>query len=77
MTSTNGEGPASAVTEGRAQKIVGIGEHDAQASNFQPVDTQPLRAELIGSDTATACGIVVTGPTPALALCRRLVEIAP
>jgi hypothetical protein len=33
-----------------------------------------LRAELIGSDGATAIGVEAHGPSPVLALCRALVE---
>jgi hypothetical protein len=33
----------------------------------------PLRAELIGSNTATALGITVTACGPVLALCRKLI----
>jgi hypothetical protein len=35
---------------------------------------QVSRAELIGSDTCTACGITVWSTTPVLSICRRLVE---
>jgi hypothetical protein len=42
----------------------------AAGSGVGPV----IRAELIGSDTATALGVTVTSYTPVLALCRRLIE---
>jgi hypothetical protein len=34
-----------------------------------------VRAELIGSDTATALGIAVRSSSPVLALCRKLLEV--
>jgi hypothetical protein len=34
-----------------------------------------LRAELIGSDTATACNLTVRSPAPVLELSRKLVEV--
>jgi hypothetical protein len=36
--------------------------------------TEPIRAELIGSDTCTALGISATGNAPVLKLCRLLIE---
>jgi hypothetical protein len=33
----------------------------------------PVRGQMIGSDKATAEGITARGPTPVLALCRKLV----
>jgi hypothetical protein len=33
----------------------------------------PLRAELVGSNTATALGITVTAAAPVLELCRKLI----
>jgi hypothetical protein len=35
---------------------------------------QGRRAELIGSDICTACGITVRSTTPVLSICRRLIE---
>jgi hypothetical protein len=34
----------------------------------------PIRAELIGSDTCTAMGIIARGHSPVLTLCRSLIE---
>ena len=39
---------------------------------FKP-DESVLIAELIGDDTATACGITVRSSSPVLALCRELI----
>jgi len=36
--------------------------------------TEPIRAELVGSQMARAEGITVTSSSPVLALCRQLVE---
>jgi len=36
--------------------------------------TTLLRADLIGSNACSALGITAHGPTPVLALCRRLIE---
>jgi hypothetical protein len=36
-------------------------------------ENQDSRAELIGSDICTACGIRVRSTTPVLSICRRLV----
>ena len=33
----------------------------------------PIRAELSGSDCASACGVAVRGGSPVIALCRQLV----
>ena len=37
-------------------------------------ENQDSRAELIGSDICTACGIRVRSTTPVLSICRRLIE---
>jgi hypothetical protein len=54
---------------------------DRLASAIGPTDTlparvtqAPLRAELSGDDSCTACGLTVRGAAPVLALCRRLIE---
>ncbi len=46
----------------------------AEARRRQPSPSlKPIRAELSGSDTATAFGVTARAPAPVLALCRRLV----
>jgi len=35
--------------------------------------TQPIRAELVGSYHCTACGLTAQGETPILAICRALI----
>ena len=37
-------------------------------------DLTIIRAELIGSNTCSAAGMIAVGPAPVLALCRQLVE---
>lgn len=37
-------------------------------------DWNVIRAEIIGSETASALGITVTGHTPVLTLCRALIK---
>ena len=37
--------------------------------------SNPIRAQLAGSDTRTALGIIVCAGSPVLALCRRLVDL--
>jgi hypothetical protein len=37
-------------------------------------DVQAIRAELVGDDTCSALGLTVRSPSPALSLCRKLVE---
>ena len=37
-------------------------------------DATTRRAELIGSNTCTACGITVRRHAPVLAMCRRMIE---
>jgi hypothetical protein len=44
------------------------------ASSQPPPKAPPIRAELIGSDTCTAMGIIARVHSPVLALCRLLIE---
>jgi hypothetical protein len=44
------------------------------ADSLRKSHTQPIRAELRGSDSADALGIAATGNAPVLRLCRALVE---
>ena len=73
MPHQNGAGPAHRSDGGEAQSSV-LGWL-ATATNSRPhTKLQPVRADLIGADTAVAAGITATGHAPLLTLCRRLVE---
>jgi hypothetical protein len=39
------------------------------------VKTSPIHADLVGSHSARAFGLVARGPSPVLLLCRQLVEL--
>jgi hypothetical protein len=58
------------------QTMHGIYRRSAEGNSDadQRVTPLPLRAELIGSDCATAPGIDAHGSSPLLALCRKLVD---
>jgi hypothetical protein len=48
---------------------------DARVASSQPAPKAlPIRAELIGSDTCTAMGIIARAHAPVLTLCRLLIE---
>ena len=48
---------------------------DGRIARSQPAPKAlPIRAELIGSDTCTAMGIIARGHSPVLMLCRLLIE---
>jgi len=78
MTGPKGAGLASVATDHEARKVVSTAKRDARpsklASRKAQTISQPIRAELAWSDTATACGIVARSLTPVLSLCRQLVE---
>jgi hypothetical protein len=38
------------------------------------ITQQPIRAELIGSETCAALGITISSSSPVLALCRKLIK---
>jgi hypothetical protein len=67
--------PATGDREAR-QVLCQFGRTDLALNSHLGDATQaPLRAELIGSDTcAIAAGITARGPSPVLALCRKLTE---
>jgi hypothetical protein len=74
----NGVGPATAGTVDGARKVVVAGKPSSRTLT-KPQDqladlAQRIRAELIGSDTCTACGHTAHGAAPVLALCRLLVD---
>ena len=74
MLDRNGAGPASAVTDGEARKIVGTGKRDGQSSSHTlPQAQAPIRADIIGDDRCTALGIEARAAAPTLALCRKLI----
>src|SRR5262245_48354083 len=49
-----------------------LGKELSAPNSRNEESTQGLRAELVGSNTCTAVGIVGRGAAPALALCRQL-----
>ena len=49
-------------------------EPDDQSKKAPRAPRPKIVAELIGSDTCTALGIVARGNAPALGLCRKLIE---
>jgi hypothetical protein len=70
MVALKGEG-APRFDSGDAQEFVGW--HARHNSiNADQSQTQALRAELTGSHTCTAAGLVGRGATPVLSLCRQL-----
>jgi hypothetical protein len=73
MALTHSVGPASVATDSEARKIVGTGERDGRSFRPDPNRPQVIRADLVGSNTCSAAGIVATGNAPVLSLCRRLV----
>jgi hypothetical protein len=65
----------SAVTEIEARKVVSFGKRDKQPSKPSPSSPQDvIRAELTGDTCSIAAGITARGPSPVLALCRKLTE---
>jgi hypothetical protein len=69
--------PAPAVTGNGPHEIVGTGERTTDKSfrlDHLKTQRQPINAELVGSDAATAAGITVRGHAPILLLCRKLIE---
>ena len=71
MTAPYGAGLASsAATDSEARKIVGAGARHEQSSRPTQKQTQAIRADLRGSNEATALGIVVRVPAPVLEICR-------
>src|SRR5262245_56808309 len=61
------------MTGSKARKIVCASERDGQSPKPPKREAQAIRAELRGSNEARACGIVVRGHAPVLALCRKLI----
>ena len=75
MSETKARSPAVGKTRG-ASKFDGLGRHViSQTSLFQNF-RQAISAELIGSNQASAAGIVAIGHAPVSKLCRRLIEAA-
>jgi hypothetical protein len=75
MPSKHGEDLASARAGSGRRKAVDTRTPDASVSNPAALRTQPpIRAELVGSDTATALGITARCSPPVLMLCRLLIE---
>jgi hypothetical protein len=71
VSATKGAGPDLCGDRVEAQKTdVHCGGHESSKPSFQT--TQPVRAELSGSDTCTALGITAIGTSPVLKLCRQL-----
>ena len=74
MAAPYGAGLASsAATDSEARKIVGAGARNEQFSRPAQKQTQAIRADLRGSNEATALGIVVRAHAPVLEICRRLI----
>jgi hypothetical protein len=57
-----------------AQRCAQAGEREHRTDSRPHTKPQPVRANLIGADTAVAAGITATGHAPLLTLCRRLVK---
>jgi hypothetical protein len=83
--STNGLGLASVATENEARKSDQLAseiasENNATNGNAQVINwrdhlaVHPIRSDLIGSNQASAAGLVATGHAPVTKLCRRLIE---
>ena len=58
---------------------VAMGTAEAAAKGIAPTESilsepSPVRAAIIGNDTCTADGITARAHSPALALCRKLIE---
>jgi hypothetical protein len=73
--SFNGSGLASVATDGEAQKMDLLGSKITSENKAFAATTQAaIRADLIGSQQASAAGIVATGHAPVLKLCRALIK---
>ena len=57
-----------------ASAFVNFWQVSAAEGNPSQVSGKAIRADLIGSDTCTALGITISSSSPALALCRKLVQ---
>jgi hypothetical protein len=74
MLAKNGAGPNLCDDRGGTGKVV---KHFGKCTTFkapQPNFQEAIQAELTGSDTATAAGLMVRTHAPLLALCRKLIE---
>ena len=61
---------------GGARQTLVLCKQNAAKSNRPTPTLQAIRAELIGSNQASAAGIVAIGHAPVSKLCRRLIEAA-
>ena len=66
-------GPAHRVNDGEALKIVRNSERDERSFGLPQVPAQAIRAELRGSNEASALGLTLRSHAPVLALCRLLI----
>jgi hypothetical protein len=57
-----------------ASVFVNFWQPDGAEDNPSQLSQQAIRADLIGSDTAVALGLIINSSSPVLALCRALVE---
>jgi len=73
MSRTNVAGTTAPSGSG-AQRCAQTGEREHRTDSRPHTKPQPVRADLVGADTAVAAGITATGHAPLLTLCRRLVE---
>jgi hypothetical protein len=64
--------PAAVEREPRGNDLAGH-QNGPVATPEKLCPQAPVRAEIIGSDTANAAGFTVRGASPVLALCRKLV----
>jgi hypothetical protein len=73
MLARNGAGLASAATDGEARKM-GTGKCQSSSLPKPKIQTRVVLAELTGSNTCAALGIVARSHSPILGLCHRLIE---
>ena len=72
MYGRNSAGPDAAVTEVEARRFGSSGE--PRTSSPHIIQTQPLRAVLVGDDTCVMAGFAARGPAPILKQCRILTD---
>jgi hypothetical protein len=70
----NGAGLVLAATSDKARKIVGFGKCDEHLLAATLAPPQAIRADLRGSDTCEAGGIIARSSSPVLLLCRQLAK---
>jgi hypothetical protein len=73
MSPKNGAGPAHCDNSGEARKV-GSGKDRPFSPRPQKIQTQPVRAALVGDDTCTTAGFTAHSPAPILKLCRLLAD---